>query len=149
MTLRVDDFGAPGGDAQVDVRVDGVDSATRIVPTDQDTTIDVPVRHGGENVVEIAARPGPSELTLENNRAVVTINGVRDRLRVLLISGEPNAGERVWRSLLKADPSVDLVHFTILRPPDKQDADTHRRAFADRVSDARTVRGEARLSSIW
>ena len=67
-------------------------------------------------------RPGPSELTLQNNRAVVTVSGVRDRLRVLLVSGEPHAGERVWRNLLKADPSVDLVHFTILRPPDKQDA---------------------------
>jgi hypothetical protein len=80
------------------------------------------VAHEGENVLEIDARPGPSELTLANNRAVVTVYGVRDRLRVLLISGQPHAGERVWRSLLKADPSVDLVHFTILRPPDKQDA---------------------------
>jgi uncharacterized membrane protein len=72
--------------------------------------------------VELNAQPGPAELGLQNNRAVVAINGVRDRLRVLLISGEPNAGERVWRSLLKSDPSVDLVHFTILRPPEKQDA---------------------------
>ncbi|HEX4271742.1 MAG TPA: hypothetical protein VHZ32_10160, partial [Rhizomicrobium sp.] len=72
--------------------------------------------------VELSAAPGPAELTLENNRAVVTVSGVRDRLRVLLVSGEPHAGERVWRNLLKADPSVDLVHFTILRPPDKQDA---------------------------
>ena len=49
------------------------------------------------------------------------INGVRDRLRVLLVSGEPHAGERTWRNLLKSDASVDLVHFTILRPPEKQD----------------------------
>src|ERR1700759_4459933 len=70
----------------------------------------------------IDARPEPSEPPLKNNRAVVTVSGVRDRLRVLLVSGEPHAGERVWRNLLKADPSVDLVHFTILRPPDKQDA---------------------------
>ena len=63
----------------------------------------------------------PGELTDINNRAVVAINGVRDRLRVLLVSGEPHPGERVWRNLLKADPSVDLVHFTILRPPDKPD----------------------------
>src|SRR5207302_1897653 len=34
---------------------------------------------------------------------------------------EPHAGERVWRNILKSDPSVDLVHFTILRPPEKQD----------------------------
>jgi hypothetical protein len=65
--------------------------------------------------------PGPNELTRINNRAVISINGVRDRLRVLLVSGEPHAGERTWRNLLKSDPSVDLVHFTILRPPEKQD----------------------------
>jgi hypothetical protein len=61
------------------------------------------------------------ELTDRNNEAVVQINGVRDRLRVLLVSGEPHAGERTWRNLLKSDSSVDLVHFTILRPPEKQD----------------------------
>lgn len=65
--------------------------------------------------------PPPQELTLANNRAAVVISGVRDRLRVLLVSGEPHAGERTWRNLLKADPGVDLVHFTILRPPEKQD----------------------------
>ncbi|HTB46304.1 MAG TPA: hypothetical protein VK741_21965, partial [Acetobacteraceae bacterium] len=63
----------------------------------------------------------PGEVSTLNNRAVVEINGVRDRLRVLLISGEPHPGERTWRRLLKADPSVDLVHFTILRPPEKDD----------------------------
>ena len=81
----------------------------------------MPIDHGGPNVIELEAAPGPRELTLVNNRAVVVVNGVRDRLRVLLISGEPHAGERVWRNLLKSDPSVDLVHFTILRPPEKQD----------------------------
>jgi hypothetical protein len=123
MVVRVDDFGAgEGGVAEVDLRIDGNSIGTRTVPVGKDTTIDIPVGHGGENVVEVEARPGPSELTLQNNRAVVTISGVRDRLRVLLVSGEPHAGERVWRNLLKADPSVDLVHFTILRPPAKQDA---------------------------
>ena len=81
----------------------------------------MPIEHGGPNVIELEAEPGPKELTLENNRAVVVVNGVRDRLRVLLVSGEPHAGERVWRNILKSDPSVDLVHFTILRPPEKQD----------------------------
>jgi hypothetical protein len=123
IVARVDDFGTPApGDAQIDLRIGGVDAGARFVPTGKNTLIHIPVSHGGENVVEIAARPGPFELTLANNHAVVTIYGVRDRLRVLLISGQPHAGERVWRSLLKADPSVDLVHFTILRPPDKQDA---------------------------
>jgi uncharacterized membrane protein len=123
IVIRVDDFGGPGGTyADVGVRVDGVDQGARLVAVGRDTPVKIHVAHEGENVVELEARPGPAELSLENNRGVVTITGVRDRLRVLLISGEPNAGERVWRSLLKADPSVDLVHFTILRPPDKQDA---------------------------
>jgi hypothetical protein len=123
MMVRVDDFGA-GGDALADVSisVDGRPLGTRSLPVGQDTRISIPVTHAGENVVELAAAPGPAELTLQNNRAVVSVSGVRDRLRVLLVSGEPQAGERVWRNLLKADPSVDLVHFTILRPPDKQDA---------------------------
>ena len=123
MAVRVDDFGAaPGGMAQVQIRVDGVPLSAQSVPVGKDTTLQIPVKHGGENVVEVEAEPGPAELTLQNNRAVVTVSGVRDRLRVLLVSGEPHAGERVWRNLLKSDPSVDLVHFTILRPPSKQDS---------------------------
>src|SRR5215469_11967254 len=123
VVIRVDDFGAAaGGAAQIGLRVGGVDAGSRFVPTGRDVTLHIPISHEGENVLEIAARPGPAELTLANNRAVVTVYGVRDRLRVLLVSGQPHAGERVWRSLLKADPSVDLVHFTILRPPDKQDS---------------------------
>jgi hypothetical protein len=122
IVLRVDDFGSSaGGTADLEIRIDGRDAGIRTVPIGRKATIRVPVAHGGENVVELEAKPGPAELTLQNNRAVVAVSGVRDRLRVLLVSGEPHAGERVWRSLLKADPSVDLVHFTILRPPDKQD----------------------------
>ena len=79
------------------------------------------VEHGGPNVVELEVPTLPGELTALNNKAVVTIEGVRDQLKVLLVSGEPHAGERTWRNLLKSDANVDLVHFTILRPPDKQD----------------------------
>jgi hypothetical protein len=72
-------------------------------------------------VLHFVLDPAPGELTARNNEAVVQINGIRDRLRVLLVSGEPHAGQRTWRNLLKSDPAVDLVHFTILRPPDRQD----------------------------
>lgn len=123
MRLRIDDLGGSGETSAVlEIRIDGKPFGTRLVPVGKDTDIKVPITHEGENLVELSAAPGPAELTLENNRAVVTVSGVRDRLRVLLVSGEPHAGERVWRNLLKADPSVDLVHFTILRPPDKQDS---------------------------
>ena len=79
------------------------------------------IDHGGQNIAEIVAEPLPGEIALQNNRAIAVIEGIRDRLRVLLVSGEPHPGERTWRNLLKADASVDLVHFTILRPPEKQD----------------------------
>ena len=118
--LRVVEKGGPGR-AALTVRRDGEVIARREVVAGQ--TVQVPVRidRGGPNVVEIEAAPLENELTLANNRAVITIEGVRDKLRVLLVSGEPHPGERTWRNLLKADANVDLVHFTILRPPEKQD----------------------------
>jgi hypothetical protein len=105
----------------VTVRRDGDVVETRTVPVGAQQRVNIPIPHGGPNIVEIEASPLAGELTPVNNRAVVTIDGVRDKLRVLLVSGEPNAGERTWRNLLKSDASVDLVHFTILRPPEKQD----------------------------
>jgi len=100
---------------------DGGAVERHLVPLGESRAIPFTLSHGGVTVLELEAEPGPRELTLQNNRAVVVVNGVRDRLRVLLVSGEPYPGERTWRNLLKADPSVDLVHFTILRPPEKQD----------------------------
>ena len=81
----------------------------------------IPIDHGGVTVVDIRLPAQERELTDRNNRIITTVNGIRDRLRVLLVSGEPHPGERTWRDLLKSDPSVDLIHFTILRPPAKQD----------------------------
>jgi len=109
------------GTAAVTVRRDGQPVIRREVRTDTPFALTVRIDHGGPNVVEIEAEALPNELTSANNRAVVTIEGIREKLRVLLVSGEPHAGERTWRNLLKSDASVDLVHFTILRPPEKQD----------------------------
>ncbi len=120
LSFRVDDPGH-GGSAEVAIRRDGGPPSTVSVPLNRSTRIELPVEHAGPNIVELEAAAAAGELTLANNRAAVDINGVRDRLRVLLISGEPHAGERTWRNLLKSDPSVDLVHFTILRPPEKDD----------------------------
>src|SRR5689334_8609133 len=119
--FRVDDQGAKTGAAEVTVRRDGEILEKRVVNTHTDVKLNVPIPHAGPNIVEIEASPLDGELTQVNNRAVVSIDGVRDKLRVLLVSGEPHAGERTWRNLLKSDASVDLVHFTILRPPEKQD----------------------------
>jgi hypothetical protein len=121
ITCQVEDQGANERSAVVTIRRDGEVVETRTVPIGVPQRVDVPITHGGANIVEIEASALAGELTPVNNRAVVNIDGVRDKLRVLLVSGEPNAGERTWRNLLKSDASVDLVHFTILRPPEKQD----------------------------
>ena len=109
------------GTANVTVRRDGQTVLRQAVRTGAPFSLTVRVDHGGPNVVEIEADQLPGELTPVNNRAVVTIEGIREKLRVLLVSGEPHPGERTWRNLLKSDANVDLVHFTILRPPEKQD----------------------------
>ena len=121
--VAVDDLGVPNaqGAARLTIRRDGESPRAESVPVGRDHRIMVPIQRGGPTVVEIEAEARPGEVSTRNNRQVVTINGVRDRLRVLLVSGEPHAGERTWRRLLKADPNVDLVHFTILRPPEKDD----------------------------
>src|SRR5271170_2217202 len=109
------------GSAHLTIRHDGEPPRAESVPVGREQQIEVPITRAGPTVVELSADALPGEVSTLNNRAVVEINGVRDRLRVLLISGEPHPGERTWRRLLKADPSVDLVHFTILRPPEKDD----------------------------
>ncbi len=121
IAFRVEDQGVRPGAARVTVRRNGEAIETRNVNTNVGLRVNVPIPHAGPNIVEIEASPLEDELTPVNNRAVVSIDGVRDKLRVLLVSGEPHAGERTWRNLLKSDASVDLVHFTILRPPEKQD----------------------------
>ena len=119
--FRIEDQGANAGAAEVTIRRDGEVLEKLTVTVHAETKINVPIPHAGPNIVEVEASPLEGELTQVNNRAVVSIDGVRDKLRVLLVSGEPHAGERTWRNLLKSDASVDLVHFTILRPPEKQD----------------------------
>ena len=123
--LRVEDQGAVPPDqsrfATLNYSIDGEDPSTAMVPVGEDMEITVTLERGGMNVLQFEVEEEPGELTTRNNSAIVQINGVRDRLSVLLVSGEPNAGQRTWRNLLKSDPAVDLVHFTILRPPDRHD----------------------------
>jgi len=121
ITYKLDDQGVSGQRATVTLRRDGEVLTQRVVTSGQTVTADIDIPHAGQNIIEIEASPLENELTLVNNRAVVSIDGVRDKLRVLLVSGEPHTGERTWRNLLKSDASVDLLHFTILRPPEKQD----------------------------
>ena len=123
LRVAIDDLGlaSPAGTARLIIRRDGAPPRSESVPLGREHRIAIPIERGGPSVIELTAEPRAGEVSEINNRAVITVMGVRDRLRVLLVSGEPHAGERTWRRLLKADPGVDLVHFTILRPPEKDD----------------------------
>ena len=121
ITYRLDDQGVANESARVVVRRDGDVLSERAVRSGEQVSVTIDIPHAGPNIIEIEASKLDGELTPVNNRAVVSIDGVRDKLRVLLVSGEPHSGERTWRNLLKSDASIDLVHFTILRPPEKQD----------------------------
>src|SRR5688572_776039 len=123
LAFRIDEEGKASDGGPVDVTItydDGSSSSFRARPG-QTVEVEIDIKHGGRNYTEVAIAPLPGEIALQNNRTVITTDGIRDRLQVLLVSGEPHPGERTWRNLLKADASVDLVHFTILRPPEKQD----------------------------
>lgn len=122
--VQVDDLG-PGAEkgaaAEISLTTNGNAALTVPVRTGEPQEISLPIAQPGETLVGLSVSPLAGEVSTLNNRDVLTVTGVRDRLKVLLVSGTPNQGERVWRRLLKADPSVDLVHFTILRPPEKDD----------------------------
>ena len=124
LTVRVEDSGAvpqQSSFATLSISVDGAEAQSVDVPIGQDFELPLTLPHGGRNVIQFSVPLAEGELTERNNSALIQMNGVRDRLRVLLVSGEPHPGGRTWRNLLKSDSSVDLVHFTILRPPEKQD----------------------------
>jgi uncharacterized membrane protein len=113
--------GRAGDRVTLKIRREGSPDTTRGTIIGRPVTVPMSFPHAGQNIIEVELETAPGELTAANNRVVVVAEGVRENLRVLLVSGEPHAGERVWRNLLKSDAAVDLLHFTILRPPQKQD----------------------------
>ena len=121
LVLRVEDAPSRGDSARVTIRQDGEVVDELMVSIGENAHVNLTLEKAGRTAIEVEASALNDELTTVNNRTALFINGIRDRLRVLLVSGQPYPGLRVWRNLLKADPAVDLVHFTILRPPEKQD----------------------------
>ena len=119
IAARVLDSADKGEPVKLTVRHDGETVAAIDARVGERIEVKARIDHAGPNVVELEVAPVEGELATDSNRAVVNIDGVRDKLRVLLVSGKPHPGERMWRNLLKSDANVDLIHFTILRPPEK------------------------------
>ena len=121
ISFHVEDQGGTGEGVPITLTQSGVEPKRLVVSPGAATEVNVDISHAGKNYISLSAELRPGEISSANNTDLAAINGIRDRLRVLLVSGQPNPGERTWRNLLKADSAVDLVHFTILRPPEKQD----------------------------
>ena len=122
MTYRVLATDGNQGTVDVNVAINGRQAGVTQAQVGREMPLQIIVPNAGRNIVELSIPVEEGELTDTNNRTIALVDGIRENLRVLLVSGEPHAGERTWRNLLKSDASVDLVHFTILRPPEKQDA---------------------------
>jgi len=115
-TFRVEDEGSTG-EAIVELRINGELRARQPVTLNEEASFTTPIDRRGRNTVELRVEPLDGELTARNNVHISEISGIRDRMRVLLITGNPHSGGRAWRNLLKSDPAVDLVQFTILTDP--------------------------------
>ncbi len=145
MSYRVLSTDGASGPVEVTVRVNGEHVGRQTAMIGEETHVEIVIPNAGRNIVELEFPVAEGELTETNNTTIAVLDGIRENLRVLLVSGEPHAGERTWRNLLKSDASVDLVHFTILRPPEKQDgtpihelsliAFPTRELFVDRIND--------------
>ena len=115
--VRVDDPGHEGETAIIQIRVNGELMARFPATIGDRVSIPIKIERRGTNSVELNVVPADNELTLKNNIFVSEISGIRDSMSVLLVTGEPHRGGRAWRNLLKSDPSVEMVHFTILTVP--------------------------------
>jgi len=117
--LLVEDPGFDGKRARIELKLNGDVKARFPITIGKPLSVPLEIERRGSNTVELTVEGVDGELTLNNNLFVSEIQGVRDRLRVLLITGEPHNGGRAWRNLLKSDPALDLVQFTILTSQNK------------------------------
>jgi len=126
LSMLVEDRGTippaiAGQPVRVQVMINGEATAGYDVIPGTKLPFTITLPHAGKNIVELLAKPVEGEMMPANNSTTLAVDGIRENLKVLLISGEPHNGLRAWRDLLKSDTGVDLVHFTIMRPPEKHD----------------------------
>jgi uncharacterized membrane protein len=69
----------------------------------------------GRYAWEVSVPVGPTDAVPGNNSYPVVVRVMRDRTRILQVSGSPSYDQKFLRLFLKDDPSVDLVSFFILR----------------------------------
>jgi len=76
---------------------------------------EVTPRQAGRFAWEVSVPVSEDDAVPGNNSFPVVVRVVRERTRVLQVSGSPSYDQKFLRLFLKEDPSVDLVSFFILR----------------------------------
>ena len=82
-------------------------------------TVELPmtIERAGARILEISIQAPEGDVIPENDRRYITLDVIRDRVRVLHVAGRPTYDVRALRMWLKSDASVDVVAFFILRTP--------------------------------
>ncbi len=76
----------------------------------------IPERIGIHNL-NISISPQSGEAVKSNNESNIILRVLRDKIRILMVSGSPSMNYRFMRMALKNDPSIELLSFIILRTP--------------------------------
>ena len=71
----------------------------------------------GQHSLSVSILPQVGESLVSNNTVNLSLKVVRDKIRVLVVSGSPSMNYRFMRMALKSDPSIDVLSFVILRTP--------------------------------
>lgn len=87
------------------------------VPADGQATVEIPFlpTRLGRAVYTVSIPVSESDAVPSNNRRAFVTRVTRDKLRVLLVAGQPSWDQRFLRAFLKGDPANDLISFFILR----------------------------------
>ncbi len=71
----------------------------------------------GDHRLSVGIPPQSGESLTSNNTVNLSLKVMRDKIRILMISGSPSLSYRFMRMAFKNDPSIDLLSFVILRTP--------------------------------
>src|SRR3569832_132535 len=115
--------GLPARQVPVTLSTDGQPLRQKLVDLpagDHDVTVtfEVTPPRVGRYVYEISVPVAPNEAVTTNNTRSFVVRVIRDKIRVLQVSGAPSWDVRALRQMLKSNPNVDLISFFILRTQD-------------------------------
>ncbi len=137
-TVKAPSLAFQGREAEMDVTIKGHGYPGLRIPVTlrdgqkllraKDVRLDEKTGEGTVSLSFVPEEPGlhtlsvsvPSQLgesLTSNNATSLSLRVVRDKTRVLMITGTPSLGYRYLRMALKSDPSIDLLSFVILRLP--------------------------------